>query len=71
MSEFEKWWNRQGKGIHKLSISMQQPGGKSKEEMCKLAWVAALMIVKDWGCGRRFNEEDLMIMLHKELEDNE
>ena len=42
MKEFEKWWNNKGQRINKLAISMQTPGGKSKEELCELAWRAAL-----------------------------
>ena len=42
MRSFEKWWKRQGSHIHKLSISMSNPGGKSHEEMAELAYKEAL-----------------------------
>jgi len=64
MSEFEKWfWTDfdPDDGNYSIEIYIK----------VKQGWIAALEMVRDWASGRRFNEEDLLIMLYKELKANE
>jgi len=57
MREFEKWIENE------LSFT--------DYSFCEMGWNAALEMVRNWASGRRFNEEDLLIMLYKELKANE
>jgi len=70
MKEFDKWWNRRGNHIHKLSVSMNNPGGKSHEVMCKLAWKAAFERILDEMNTDEFKDNgELRTFIEAELKD--